>query len=361
MAGLFSSGRLDLHWGDVICLCLSPKRVCGLPRSFPSVVLGLWLGLALTGPVARADESVAVDVEHAQIARLAAKSLLLDATLAGERIIAVGERGHILLSDDNGSTWRQVRVPTRATLTAVYFPNESEGWAVGHDAVVLHSVDAGENWERQHYDPDLESLLDVWFADEKRGVAIGAYGLFMKTSDGGTSWQRGMISENDFHHNAIAESPDGRLYIAGEFGSIFRSSDAGRTWTEIDSPYEGSFFGILALPDRILVYGLRGRVYRSTDGGETWSGIETGTENSLMGGAVLADGGLVLAGLAGTVLLSSDKGASFERIERRDRNPVSAAVSLPDGRIAVFGAFGADVVEWPGSGDAVFGVGRKGS
>ncbi len=106
--------------------------------------------------------------------------------------------------------------------------------------MVLHSVDGGENWERQHYDPDLESLLDVWFADGKRGVAIGAYGLFMETSDGGTSWQPGMISENDFHHNAIAESPDGRLYIAGEFGSIIRSSEAGRTWTEIDSPYESS-------------------------------------------------------------------------------------------------------------------------
>ena len=44
----------------------------------------------------------------------ALRSTLLDVASAGQRLVAVGERGHVLLSDDQGKTWRQARtVPTR--------------------------------------------------------------------------------------------------------------------------------------------------------------------------------------------------------------------------------------------------------
>src|SRR5688572_32351199 len=61
----------------------------------------------------------------ARPARLAARSLLLDITHAGERLVAVGERGHVLQSDDAGATWKQAeRVPTSAMLTGVHFADE---------------------------------------------------------------------------------------------------------------------------------------------------------------------------------------------------------------------------------------------
>ena len=47
------------------------------------------------------------------------KSLLLDVTNAGERLVAVGERGHIIFSNDEGRTWRQATTPVLTTLTAV--------------------------------------------------------------------------------------------------------------------------------------------------------------------------------------------------------------------------------------------------
>ncbi len=314
--------------------------LCARRRRLLSLLLGTCLA-ASTGLAAE-------DVEYSEPARLAAQSLLLDAAVAGERTVAVGERGHILLSEGSAALWRQVRAPTRSTLTAVHFPTASGGWAVGHDAVILHTDDGGESWERQHHAPELESpLLDVWFGNDRRGYAIGAYGLFLSTSDGGATWERRMISDNDSHHNAIVQAPDGRFYIVGEFGSIFRSEDGGEIWVELDSPYEASFFGLLAPPDgALLVFGLRGRVYRSVDGGETWRRIETGTENSLMGGAVLDNGNVVLGGLVGTVLVGTD-GTAFQSTQRSDRRAVSALVSLPDGTVAVFGAFGVDVFEPP--------------
>src|SRR5215831_2907122 len=36
-----------------------------------------------------------------------------------------------------------------AALHAVQFVDDNEGWAVGDDGVVWHSIDGGQNWDRQ--------------------------------------------------------------------------------------------------------------------------------------------------------------------------------------------------------------------
>ena len=72
-----------------------------------------------------------------QVQPLAEKSLLLDIHKIGEsKLIAVGERGHVLISRD-GNTWQQISVPSVATLTRAFFLNDKLGWIVGHDATIL--------------------------------------------------------------------------------------------------------------------------------------------------------------------------------------------------------------------------------
>jgi photosystem II stability/assembly factor-like uncharacterized protein len=135
------------------------------------------------------DPAPDVQTEYSEIAPLATQSLMLDAVLAGQRMVAVGERGHVLLSDDRGTSWRQARVPTRATLTAVYFIDAETGWAVGHDEVIIRSADGGETWALLHSAPQKEQpLLDVWFKDAQTGFAFGAYGTILASNDGGASW-----------------------------------------------------------------------------------------------------------------------------------------------------------------------------
>src|SRR4029453_7009044 len=80
---------------------------------------------------------------------LAARALLNGLARARERIIAGGQRGHVLFSDDGGKSWQQAAVPVSSDLVAVSFPNATTGWAVGHDGVVLRSTDAGTSWTRQ--------------------------------------------------------------------------------------------------------------------------------------------------------------------------------------------------------------------
>ena len=141
-------------------------------------------------------------------APLAVESLLLDGAAAGSRLVVVGERGHILTSTDDGASWTQAEVPTRVLLTALHMHDERTGWAVGHDAVILRTVDGGESWTLAHQAPEEElPLLDVWFRDERTGFAVGAYGYFLATKDGGETWTSRTISEDDFHLNALIPVP----------------------------------------------------------------------------------------------------------------------------------------------------------
>ncbi len=301
---------------------------------FAAVCASLWIAGAHFSTVA-AEQSAKKSI-HAE------QSLLLDAAIAARRIICVGERGHILLSDDQGRSWRQADVPTQATLTAVYFLNESLGWAVGHDAVILATVDGGEHWQRQYEAPQLEQpLLDVWFKDAHHGFAVGAYGSFYATTDGGKTWLPKKISADDRHFNAIAGTRDGKLFIAGESGGLYRSDDGGGTWATLKSPYAGSYFGLLALPDRaLLVFGLRGKIFRSNDLGRHWAPIITDNQASLMGGAVLANGEVALVGLDGAVLISEDEGRSFTHYKNPDGKALAAVAQAETRELLLFGEAG---------------------
>lgn len=268
--------------------------------------------------------------------------LLLDAAQAGTRLVAIGERGHIVFSADQGKSWQQVASPTQATLTSLFFLDAQNGWAVGHDSVILKSTDGGSSWRQVFSAPEMNKpLLKVWFSDARNGLAIGAYGLFLQTHDGGTSWQQRKITDGDLHLNALAARGDGTLLIAGEAGSLLRSDDHGQTWHALPSPYRGSFFDILALRDgSVLAYGLRGKIFRSTDAGETWIEIASNSEATLMGGYEFADGGIVLVGQRGTVLLSQDHGKTFQPHNHPLRMFLSTLRPAAEHALLLFGASG---------------------
>jgi photosystem II stability/assembly factor-like uncharacterized protein len=265
--------------------------------------------------------------------RLASRSLLLDAADREGLAVAVGERGHVLLSRDGGTTWTQAETPTRALLTGVWLHDARLGWAVGHDGTILRTRDGGKTWERVHHAPEEEKpLLDVWFRDEKLGFATGAYGLLLATADGGETWERRTVVEgDDTHLNAVSEA-GGSLYLAGEAGAFYRSDDGGATWQALESPYQGSFFGLLPLADGgLLAFGLRGHVYRTDDRGKSWTSVASGTEATLTAGRELGGGKVALAGMAGVLLLSEDGGRTFRLRELDDRKASLAILPVPSG------------------------------
>lgn len=268
--------------------------------------------------------------------------LLLDGARVGARIVAVGERGRILVSDDDGASWRAASSPTEATLTAVHFTDAAHGWAVGHDATILHTDDAGATWRVVHSAPGEERpLLDVWFHNPDRGIAIGAYGAYLETSDGGRNWTSRSIIDGDRHLNAIAADARGRLFIAGESGLLLASADGGRRWERLAAPYPGSYFGILAPGDEnLLAYGLRGNVFRSPDFGQSWRRVDGPGEASLMGGLAIVPQTVVLVGQDAAVLVSRNGGATFAARRAAGGVAFSAVLRAADADVLAFGERG---------------------
>jgi photosystem II stability/assembly factor-like uncharacterized protein len=314
------------------------------------VLLALVLGLGARAETVAPPSAVPSD--------RAARELLLDAARAGDRLVAVGTWGHVVLSDDGGGAWRQAqRVPTQALLTDVFFSDARRGWAVGHDAVILHTGDGGETWELQHADPDAESpLFSVWFRDARHGLAVGAFGLALETRDGGARWERVTVEEAEIalHLNEVFANADGDRFIAAESGVVYRAGAGDAVWTRIQTPYDGSLWGGLALTDRsLLVFGMRGTVLRSVDEGDSWQTAPSGTDGSLGGGAELADGRIVLAGLGGAVAVSRDAGRSFEASVRSHRRGANAVLPLDGERVLLLGDGGVETWAVPlGGGEA---------
>jgi len=297
-------------------------------------------GLALGAPAAGAE----ILPESGPLPKVTMERLLLvDATHRGSRVIAVGDRGYIVLSDDNGRTWRRAKSPAAPMLTAVEFLDAKLGWAVGHDSVILATADGGETWVQQFAAAaEQRPLLDVTFLDKDNGFAIGAYGAFYETTDGGRNWNPRKVIEDDKHLNAFVRLPEGRLVILGEAGTILLSADAGKTWSPVASPYKGSLFGGLVADDgAVVAFGLRGRIFRSTDAGKTWTAVDNASVATLMGGTKLPDGALVIAGNGGTVLVSRDHGQSFVPLATGSTKAFAKAILGPPNAVILIGETGA--------------------
>lgn len=374
----------------------SSERMRGLvPKAFKIACL---LAVLLVTSFARAEwqdplKSPSIKTERAH------KSLLLDITRADTRLVAVGAHGHIIYSDDNGINWTQSTVPVSVTLTKVFFVSGQIGWAVGHDSVILKSTDGGVNWQLQfdgfkanqaivdgaehsvekaqanlvkalennnqnaidRAEEKLEALgyvlddatydnkvgstkpfLDIWFYDAHQGYAVGAYGMMFYTNDGGKNWINGVSripNPDRFHLNSITMVGSNALMMVGEQGLIVRSDDLGKNWFVQDTPYQGSFFGLVAKDDQQLLYGLRGHVYYTKNGGLSWVELQTGSEQTLLGG-VVGKRQTMLVGSAGIVLIfdrDMKQTQVFTLVGRKDN---SAIVEAVDGTFVLVGEAG---------------------
>jgi photosystem II stability/assembly factor-like uncharacterized protein len=347
---------------------VAPAR-CAAPRRASFIALASVLAAAAWAGEAQ-PQAASVPPLPAEHARLAARSLLIAIAAAGGRLVAVGDRGVIVLSDDRGASWTQAAsVPVQALLTGVCFFDARHGVAVGHDEVIVVTDDAGDHWRLAHYAPEAERpLLDVWCGAGGGGIAVGAYSTYLVSADGGASWSERPFRPSStpppasrshaardssgieatgggYHLNRIVGAAASGLFIAAEAGHLYRSEDAGASWQELTSPYAGSFFDVLPLGgDALLASGLRGNLFRSEDAGRSWRQLETSTVALLDGAALLPGGEVALVGLSGVVLVSRDAGKSFSLEQQSDRSGLSAALAVGSHALVVVGEGGARVL-----------------
>ncbi len=286
---------------------------------------------------------------------------------AGPRVLAGGQKGLIIYSDNGGQSWHQAKVPFSGTITSIAFASAKVGWATGELGVILKTEDGGENWVKQldgiaeialmntatqayvaaqepgsdnadratrrakiltSQGPD-KPFLSLLPISETEIFAFGAYRFAEHSTDGGKSWTDWSMNIDDpVSHNIYdAANINGAYYLVSEASLIFKSTDGGRTFPKLAQPGNATFFGITDTgAGGILAYGVAGEIYLSTDQGKTWTQPNFTGQSNINTISALPGSGLLVAGDAGGGLwISKDHGNSFVLA---NRNPIMSINDL---------------------------------
>ena len=309
---------------------------------------------------------------------LAPKSQMRAVTKTDQGLVAVGIRGHIMVSNNSDSEWHQASVPVSVDLNAVTFIDNQRGWAVGHDAVVLYTDNGGKYWYKRfdsrlfdnimigHYQKRVDKgetalepfvkisetmaqkgidkvFLDVYFDSNKHGFVVGPFGLLLQSLDGGLTWAPFLDridNPQQAHLNSIRKIGDD-LYIAGEMGKVWRYNPTTNRFDQMaPTGTKGSLFGLVGDKDALIVYGLRGRAFKSTDQGRSWVESRTGVTAGLSSATMLDNGHIVMVTQAGHVLVSKDKGSTFAVATPPKQLQYSGITPIENNRVSIVGLNG---------------------
>jgi photosystem II stability/assembly factor-like uncharacterized protein len=320
-------------------------------RVFSAASLGMGVVLASGIRQARALTGIAV-LDTPAIPVLNPAGVSLEAvTLAGSRLVAVGEHGVIIYSDDNAATWKQASVPVDVLLTSVAFATPMIGWAAGNFGVILKTEDGAKTWQMQLNgiqaaaltlqaarlavaqnfnspgtplairranifvsDGPNKPFTSVLVFDANKVIVFGASRLTMITTDGGKTWADWSLHIGDpLSHTLYAATAIGSsVYVVGEQGLMFCSTDGGNSFPPLNSPTTTTLFGVFAAKDgSIIVYGVAGTAFRSPDGGKTWAAVNINAPDDLLCAVVLDTGEIVIASEADLFYISQDNGVNF--------------------------------------------------
>jgi photosystem II stability/assembly factor-like uncharacterized protein len=345
--------------------------------------LQVWIGLSFCSlfspsfadmPLPEVVSRPALMLEHP------AHAMMLGGARAGARLVAVGLHGVIILSDDNGLTWRQAPSPTSVTLTDATFASRSDGWIIGHMGVVLHTTDGGESWVRQldgriaaalaleaaehasarsddqkqlksnltnarqlSADGPDKPFLAIMAEDPKHVLVAGAYGIAFQTSDAGAHWLPVLDRFDDdgaWHIYALARSSEA-AYAAGEQG-LFLHARGNGPFVAGRMPAQLSVFGlVMTAKERLVAYGLNGLIEYSDDQGAHWTPVDAGLNSSITSGISMTDGTVLLATQLGQVLVSRDDGMHFRVLQQMAPQQIAGLMQAADGGIVTLGPAGA--------------------
>lgn len=280
----------------------------------------------------------------AVVASNAAAAAMLNATWAQSRLVAVGDHGVVLLSDDHGQHFRQARsVPLSTPLTGVSFVDARQGWAVGHWGAILSTTDGGESWQLQRIATDVDRpLFAVHFFNAQQGVAVGLWSLVLTTDDGGKSWSEQKLDpppgskRADLNLMGLFSDGQGTVYATAEHGQLLRSGDRGKTWSYIDTGYSGTLWSGAVLSDgSLLVGGQRGTLMRGLSNGQGWQRIPLQSKGSITAIAV-SDQQVLVAGLDGLMVRGSNGGQNLQEQRVPESTPFTAALLDGAGKPVLF-------------------------
>jgi photosystem II stability/assembly factor-like uncharacterized protein len=254
---------------------------------------------------------------------------------------AVGDDGVIWHSIDGGKTWERQKSGTRASLRGVHFQTPYTGWAVGRIetsaggsvGVMLRTTDGGLKWDEVGTNV-LPGLHGVQFFSEKYGFVCGdgsaafASGMFT-TTDGGVTWKPVSGMKLASCRAAAFFAPTRNGIVAGawsQLGTI--GEDAIYREADFDPLAGRALHGVCTTTTAAFAVGDGGAVLSSTDGGKLWGFVNLGLPPEALAAcdfrccAAIGQHVWVAGKPGGIVLHSADSGKTWELQRTELRVPV---------------------------------------
>jgi len=292
----------------------------------------------------------------------------------------VGNRGTFLITKNGGKSWIQQSFANldpdeeiNYRFTKVSF-KDGEGWIIGKPALLLHTRDAGQSWERVPLSPKLpgDPYGIVALGPGKAEMSTSAGAIYI-TENAGRNWTAQVKETIDATLNRVSSSGvQGASYFSGSINSVQRDADG--SYLAVSA--RGNFYLTYKPGDefwiphnretsrRITAMGfIKDRMaeglWMTTAGGDISKTPDGGVDTQLInipfdkvqirsGGyglldvAFLPDGKAFACGGGGTIFKSKDAGKSWTKDKAADDLPTNLykVKFFPDGTGYILGSGG---------------------
>ncbi len=251
--------------------------------------------------------------------------------------IAAGTRGTVLRSTDGGKTWSSLTNGLNLTLETLFVEPGSGALLVGGESGLIgRSTDAGVSWHvtRVKMQEPVTPVAAFHSLDNEL-IATSALGRFLISTDRGASWRLLSMGGNAYFTDAVRDPKFNSVLLASHTGDLFRRERGDDAWEKIELLIDGqkryvSALRYDALSESLIAVGHHGLAARSTDGGRQWQRITTGFATSMESLAQLGDGRFVGFGEGGYIVSSADSGKSWRLVSPELSLNLREIIVLPE-------------------------------
>jgi photosystem II stability/assembly factor-like uncharacterized protein len=267
-------------------------------------------------------------------------------------VVAVGEGGAIVRSNDAGLTWTMQTSGVTHDLWAVHFWSADSGVVVGDEGTILTTYDAGVTWTARESGMDksgarfLFSAASIGHRLVAVGGEVGSYSSVILTStDRGATWSKQLLRESLFLDRIAFVDANIAITVgmvlATQGGGIYRTTDGGSSWKEVHSAPE-LITAVAVSGSTVVAVGSGGWVYTSTDQGATWNASMELAGADLLDVALDGRNNGVIVGDPGVTLVSSDGGGTWTHVPIEGEGFLADAAFDPGGsKVFITGTAGA--------------------
>jgi photosystem II stability/assembly factor-like uncharacterized protein len=197
--------------------------------------------------------------------------------VSGTRLYAGTMEYGVFLSTNNGTHWDAINSGLEDSLVHALAVSGMNLFA-GSSGGVFCSTDSGTNWTR--VDSGLTNR-EVWsLAFSGTNLFAGTYSGLFRSTNNGTSWavaSSGLASLWVRSLTVISNETGGTRLFAGTYGEgVFLSSNSGTSWAQVDSGLPSPIVLSLAVSGRNIFAGTDSGVFLSTNEGASWTQVDSG-------------------------------------------------------------------------------------